>query len=427
MIETVYPGRVDGTVQIPGSKSHTIRALLIASLASGRSELHHPLHSRDSEAAVEACRAFGARVEVEQELITVEGVGGKLSLPAEPINVMNSGTTLYLATTLAALGEGPICFDGDASIRRRSASPLLDALVALGADVEERGEPGCAPYCVRGPIRGGRARISCRTSQYLSSLLIGLPLAEGESTVEVPLLFEKPYVEMTLNWLDRQGIRYDREGYERFFIPGGQSYSPFSLPIPGDFSSATFFFVLAAVSGATLRIRGLDLEDPQGDKEVLSILETMGCEVLRGREEIVVSGPRPRRLRGPGLAGGTFDLNSMPDALPALCVAATGAREPVRLVNVAQAREKETDRIAVMARELTRLGAEVTELDDGIEVAPCRLSGGEVDAQEDHRVAMSLAVAGVVADSPVRIVGAECAAVTFPGFFDLLRSLQREA
>lgn len=427
MAETVFPGSVAGTVHIPGSKSHTIRALLIAALADGESELYSPLHSRDTEACIEAVRAFGAQVGEEADRLTVSGFGGRPRVPEQAIDVANSGTTLFLATTLAALAEGSVCFDGDASIRSRSAAPLLEALRALGAVVEERGKPGCAPYCVTGPLRGGRASISCRTSQYLSSLLLGLPMADGESEIEVPLLFERPYVEMTLSWLDRQGISYRREGYERFTIPGAQRYRPFSLPIPGDFSSATFFFVLPAVTGGTLEITGLDLADPQGDKEVLSVLELMGCEVVRGERAIRVTGPDPRRSGGPGLKGGTFDLNSMPDALPALAVAGTAAATPVRLVNVAQAREKETDRIAVMAEELGKLGAKVEELEDGLVIHPSTLQGGSVEAHDDHRVAMSLAVAGIAAagEEPTRIEGARCADVTFPGFFALLKSVGR--
>jgi 3-phosphoshikimate 1-carboxyvinyltransferase len=396
-------------------------------MADGESELYSPLYSKDTAACVEAVRAFGAKVTEEADRLTVRGIGARPAVPSRVIDVANSGTTLFLATTVAALAEGTVCFDGDESIRNRSAAPLLDALRSLGAAVEERGRPGCAPYCVTGPLRGGSASISCRTSQYLSSLLIGLPMAGGESRVEVPLLFERPYVEMTLSWLDRQGITYRRDGYEAFTLPGDQSYHSFSLPIPGDFSSATFFFVLPAVTGGSLEVTGLDLADPQGDKEVLSVLELMGCEVRRGERAIRVTGPEPRRSGGRGLKGGTFDLNSMPDALPALAVAGTAADGPVRLVNVAQAREKETDRIAVMAEELGKLGAEVEELEEGIVLYPSRLSGADLDAHADHRVAMSLAVAGIAAygEEPTRIEGAECADVTFPGFFELLKSVGR--
>ena len=427
MAETVYPGSVAGTVHMPGSKSHTIRALLIASLVEGKSELYLPLFSRDTEACIEAVHAFGAEVEREADRLTVRGVGGTPAVPRHTLDVQNSGTTLFLATTVAALADGTVCFDGDQSIRRRSAEPLLAALRQLGASVEERGEPGCAPYCVTGPIRGGEASISCRTSQYLSSLLIGLPLASGDSEIEVPLLFERPYVEMTLSWLDRLGIRYQRQGYERFSVPGRQRYSSFSLPIPGDFSSATFFFVLPAVTGGALEITGLDLSDPQGDKEVLSVLELMGCTIHRGNRAIRVEGPAPRRSGGPGLKGGTFDINNMPDALPALAVAATGASEPVRLSNVAHARLKETDRIAVMAEELGKMGAEVVELEDGLEIRPSFLRPSHLNAHEDHRVAMSLAVAAMATqgNDPTVIEGADCADVTFPGFFDLLESVRQ--
>lgn len=426
MAEMVYPGTVGGTVHIPGSKSHTIRALLIAALAEGESELCSPLYSRDTEASIEAVRAFGAEVEKEADRLTVRGVDGRPIVPAAPIDVQNSGTTLFLASTVAALAAGTVCFDGDESIRRRSAEPLLSALRELGATVEERGNPGCAPYCITGPVSGGRTSVACRTSQNLSSLLIGLPLAAEKSEITVPLLYERPYVEMTLSWLDRQGIRYERRGYEWFAVPGGQRYSSFSLPIPGDFSSATFFFVLAAVTGGTLEVTGLDLGDPQGDKEVLSVLELMGCAVHRGERAIRVKGPAPRRSGGPGLRGGTFDINSMPDALPALAVAATGACEPVRLTNVAHAREKETDRIAVMAQELGKMGAIVLELEDGLEIRPAFLRAGEVDAHDDHRVAMSLAVAATAAqgNDPTHIKGAESADVTFPGFFELLQSVR---
>lgn len=422
MVETIYPGTVSGTVRSPGSKSHTIRALLIAALADGRSVLHAPLYSRDSAAAVEACRRFGATVKTEENRIEVEGIAGTPRVRSALVNVENSGTTLYLATTIAALGEGSICFDGDESIRRRSAAPLIESLRELGARIDERGERGCAPFCVSGPLTGGKTSISCRTSQYLSSLLIGLPLAAGESEIDVPLLFERPYVEMTLSRLDRQEIRYERRGLDWFRIPGGQQYHSFEAEIPGDFSSATFFFVLPAVTGGTLTVTGLDLDDPQGDKEIVTILEAMGCSVERTAKAITVTGPRPRRDGGEGLRGGTFDLNAMPDALPALAVAATTAAEPVRLVNVAHAREKETDRIAVMTEELSKMGAAVRELPDGLQIDPSTLSGAAVDAHEDHRVAMSLAIAGVAAvgEKPTRITGAESAEVTFPGFYELL-------
>ncbi len=346
------------------------------------------------------------------------------------IDVGNSGTTLYFMTALAALRSDGIRFDGDGSIRRRPAGSLLEVLRALGATVvsvgskAENGGPSDAarervPYCISGPLHPGRSvTLASPTSQYLSALLLTAPLIatatgttpnEQATTIALSLLNERPYVDMTCWWLDRQDISYERDGYRRFVIPGGQRYRPFSDVLPGDYSSATFWFSAAAVTGGEATVTGLSLQDVQGDRGVLSVLARMGCIVEETPSTIRVAG-RPRR-------GGQFDLNAMPDALPALAVAACYAPEPVRLVNVAQAREKETDRIGVMVGELKRLGATVRERPDGIEVEPSRLSGGTVDSHGDHRVAMALAVAALGSSDSVTIGDAGAASVTYPGFF----------
>ncbi|MCG8477844.1 MAG: 3-phosphoshikimate 1-carboxyvinyltransferase, partial [Spirochaetales bacterium] len=381
---------------VPASKSHTIRALLIAGCADGESVIANTLRSADTDSCVAALRTLGVRVtetahgDKGTTLSIIPPAGGAFSDSRSPqrhvdapprIDVGNSGTTLYFMTALAALRPGGVCFDGDESIRRRSASLLLEALCALGATVAPPGSeagddepleraPECAPYCVCGPLDSGRSvRLASPTSQYLSALLLASPLIETAAgatlhekttTIELSLLNERPYVDMTCWWLDRQGISYGRDEYRRFVIPGGQRYRPFSEVLPGDYSSATFWFCAAAVTGGAATVRGLSPEDVQGDRGVLSILARMGCDVRETPSAIRVAG-RPRR-------GGLFDLNAMPDALPALAVAACFAPEPVRFVNVAQARAKETDRIAVMVGELRRLGATVRERQDGIEV-----------------------------------------------------------
>lgn len=399
-----------------------IRALLIASLASGESVLERPLSSTDTAAAVAACRALGAEVDDgDPKRWRVTGTDGQLTAPREQIDVGNSGTTLYLASAVAALGSGATVFTGDEQIRRRSAANLLAALRDLGARIEERGENGAAPYSVRGPLTGGRTSIECPTSQYLSALLLAAPLAGGDSEIAVPLLYERPYVDITLSWLDDQGIRYRREGYERFAIPGGQAYRPFSTAIPADFSSATFFMAAAAVTGGELLLEGLDPGDSQGDKEAAALLEEMGCTVIWEEGGLRIAGPRrPDGSRAP-LRGGTFDLNAMPDALPALAAAACYAEGETRLVNVPQARTKETDRIAVMRRELEALGGACSEQPDGLVIhGRGGLAGGESRGHGDHRVIMALAVAGLGAEGPTLIDDTSAAAVTFPDFFDLL-------
>lgn len=414
VILEVKASGLQGQVAIPGSKSHTIRALLIASLASGESRLRAPLVSADAEAAVRTCRALGAEIETGNDWL-VRGVGGQVQTPEDVLDVGNSGTTLYLAAAVAALGSGMTVLTGDEQIRRRPVGPLLGALQDLGAmAVSTRGN-GLAPLVVSGPLSGGHTTIACPTSQYLTALLLACPLAAGETVIEVTELNERPYVEMTLDWLNRQGIVYEAQGLEHYRIPGGQSYRAFDRLIPADFSSATFFLCAAAVGDNEVVLTGLDLEDCQGDKAVVEMLRAMGADI---REE-----EGGLRVRGEALHGAELDLNATPDALPALAATACLAEGETRLVNVPQARLKETDRIAVMYEELRKLGADVTERPDGLVVRGGRLRGGSVEGHGDHRVVMALAVAGLRAESPVRISTAEAMAVTFPDFVTLMQGL----
>jgi len=412
----VRPGGLDGNVPIPGSKSHTIRGLIIGMLAGGVSRLGRPLRSSDTESCVRACRALGARVNTESDSEwTIEGTAGRPQASDRPIDVGNSGTTLFLAITAAALAEGKSELTGDEQIRVRSAAPLLSALRALGAMAYAVRGNGCAPLVVGGGLDGGRVRIECPTSQYLSGLLIGCPLAGDRTTIEVPLLNERPYAQMTLGWLDEMGIRYEAaEDLSRIEMPGGQSYAPFQKDVLADFSSATFFLAAAAVTGSRLFLRGLDVDDTQGDKAVVGMLKEMGCAVSAERGGISIEGPDELR-------GATFDLNATPDALPAMAVTGCLARGETRLINVPQARIKETDRIAVMARELSRMGADVEELPEGLIVRQSRLRGAEVDGHGDHRVVMALAVAALAAEGLTTIHTAEAVSVTFPDFVDLMR------
>ena len=470
---SIRPGRLHGEVTIPASKSHTIRALIIATLAEGESRIRHPLDSGDARACIEACRALGAEIEerwAESEVrgvpaaenggveggrtggapparagsaaaarfggaapsgelaeIVVRGTGGRIAAPSRAIDVVNSGTTLYLAAGAAALGTSEITFDGDRQIRARPIQPLLDSLTRLGASARSLKHNGCAPVAIRGPLYGGLTALEAHTSQYLSSLLMACPLAEGDSEIDVPLLNERPYVEMTLRWLDEQGIRHRNEGFRRFFIPGRQHYAAFNRAVPGDFSSATFFLCAAAITGSTLTLRGLDMRDAQGDKEVVNILARMGCRVEIDEESITISGPG---AGGSRLVGCEIDLNAIPDALPALAVTACCAEGTTRLVNVPQARLKETDRIAVMHEELRKMGASIEELPDGLLIEgfgpDAKLHGAHVNGHDDHRVVMALAVAGLAASGETVIAAAEAAAVTFPGFFSVLESARAD-
>jgi 3-phosphoshikimate 1-carboxyvinyltransferase len=419
---TITPAKLQGTVPIPGSKSHTIRALLIASAADGESVMYNPLFSADTEACIAACETLGARVGRSDDRLTVTGTGtgtgtGTRAATGAEIDVGNSGTTLYLTAGFAALRDTPIILTGDEQIRNRPIGPLLSSLCDLGAEAKSIHNTGTAPVMVRGPLQGGKTSIECPTSQYLSSLLLACPLAGGNSVISVPLLHERPYVEMTLSWLDSQGISYTREAdFSRFSISGGRHYRPFERAIPGDFSSATFFLVAAAVTGSTLHLANLDMDDSQGDKAVVEVLRSMGCTISGTQtgagKELIIEGNR--------LYGREIDLNTMPDALPALAVAGCFAEGVTRLYNVSGARLKETDRITVMHEELTTLGADIEELPDGLLIRKSSLKGARVSGRGDHRVVMALAVAALAATGETTIETAEAVSITFPTFFSLL-------
>lgn len=407
--------KLSGFVRIPGSKSHTIRAAAIASLAEGESRLREPLLASDTLAAFDTYRMLGAEA-VDEGDVLIKGIGGHPHIPDNVVDVGNSGTTLYIALGSAALADGYTIFTGDDQIRRRPAQPLIDALNELGAKVESTRNNGMAPIIVRGPIKGGHIKLDCsKTSQYLTSLLINCPLAEGESVIEVADLVEKPYIEMTLQWLADQQIVIENTDFKRFRIPGGQLYSAFNKSIPADWSSATFFMCAAAITGSDLTLLGLDMQDSQGDKAVAGMLEQMGATVKQTAEGIQVIGG--------SLKGADFDLADTPDALPAMAVTACFAEGETRLYNVAQARLKETDRISVMREELQKMGADIEELPDGLVIRKSDLSAEYLHGHADHRIIMALGVAGLMLHKETVVDTAEALNVTFPQFTNLMNSV----
>jgi len=408
--------RLQGEVQIPGSKSHTIRAVAIASLAAGNSTIRVPLDSNDTRAAVDAYRALGAEIALDSDAWRVSGTGGDLRVPENVIDVRNSGVTLRTGMgSCALLREGLAVMTGDEQIRRRPAGPLAASLNDLGANVRSTRGTGAAPFVVEGRLRGGETCIEAVTSQYLSALLINCPLADGDTLLRVPVLNEAPYVEITLDWIGRQGITFEHDDLREFRLPGGQQYQPVDRAIPADFSSATFFLGAGALGDNDVLLRGLDMTDTQGDKAVVDYVRQMGAQVEETPEGI--------RLRAGDLTGCELDLNATPDALPTMAVLGCFAKGATRLVNVPQARVKETDRITVMSAELARLGARVEELEDGLVVHQSNLTGAEVQGHGDHRVVMALAVAGCAITGTTIIHGAEAAAVTFPEFADSMAAL----
>ncbi|MDD3155040.1 MAG: 3-phosphoshikimate 1-carboxyvinyltransferase [Victivallaceae bacterium] len=414
---SVKPSKVSGAVAVPGSKSHTIRAIAAALLArGGRCVLRAPLTSQDTLSTLRAAEKLGLKVEKEspEEWILVSDAANSFPDGGLSLDLGNSGTGVKFLAAIAAAHKGVFRFDGDSSLRSRPMAPLLDALAELGCNVSSR--DGKLPFSVEGPMGGGVCRTSGESSQYLSALLFGAAALDGGKTIEIGLDFlnERPYVEMTLDWLERLGIRFEASP-DRLIcrVAGGQSVAAFTRTIPADFSTALFPLAagLIAGGGAPVKIANLDFSDRQGDKRVFSILEQMGGRVEYGAEAVSVYASK--------LHGGNFDLNDVPDALPILAVTAAFAEGTTRFFHVSQARIKETDRIHAMALELKKFGVDLSEVEDGLIIhggAPLRASSG-LNSYGDHRIAMALAVAALASETGARIADAQCAEVTYPAFF----------
>lgn len=416
---TLAPRRPSGTVEIPASKSQTIRAFLIACFSREESVIRHPLISADTQSAIRAVEALGAKVRYsDDKAIAYVDARGVDPSGAVTVDAGNSGTTAYLLLPLAASLGVDLTLTGDSQLCSRPIGPLVSALRDLGASVEcVDGKP---PVRIKGPIKGGSTTIECRTSQYLSGLLLGTALGKSESRIDCSLLYEKPYVTLTLGWLDRQGIEYSiSDDYEHAVMKGGQRFRGFDEYIAGDWSSASFFLAMAAMSGTTITVRGLDRNDPQGDRHILDILMAMGAKAEWDGNAVTITGPER-------LHGGEFDLNAIPDTLPILAVTAAAAEGTTRLTNVPQARIKETDRIRCMRENLERLGVSVEEEDDGLVIhGRGHVSGGSVAGYGDHRIIMAMASLSAAADDDITIDDEKAAGITFPTFFSLLESIRR--
>lgn len=415
----VEPSKLEGRVEAQPSKSYTHRMLTIGLLADGDSRISNPLLSLDTKATLEAVRTLGGKVEEIEDGWRLTGTSGNIE-PLEPeINVRNSGTTLRLMSAVSALSPDYIQLTGDESILKRPMGPLVKSLSDLGADAECKGRKGRPPVVVGGGLKGGGTRISGTiSSQFISALLIVSPYSEVGVDIEVEEnLRSKPYVRMTLKTLKLAGgdIR-SKSSLMDFSIPGEQIFQPFDFSVPGDFSSAAFVLGAGALTGEEVEVVNLDPKDVQGDKEILDLLRDFGSEVkVKGRRV---------RVSGGDLHGIDVDCSDTPDLVPVLSILGAVADGWTRLHNVPHLRFKEVDRLKALAVELEKLGAQVKELEDGIKIRGTnRLKGTELDSYGDHRMAMALAVAGLVAEGGVKVRRAESIDVSYPKFVEDMRRL----
>jgi 3-phosphoshikimate 1-carboxyvinyltransferase len=404
-------------VAVPGSKSYTHRALIVSSLADGESSLINALRCEDTERTVEGLKKFGVEVHWENDGIRVPGKGGMFKATDEKIDVGNSGTSVRFLTALAALKTGITLLDGSERMRKRPIGELLSGLGDLGVNAYSQRGNDCPPVIVESQgLKGGTARIEGKeSSQFLSGLLMVAPYGQREVYVEVAgSLASKPYVDITRDVMSAFGVEVRNQGYQSFFIKAGQRYLPREYRIEGDASSASYFFSAAAVCRGRVRVENLNPATIQGDIGFLGILERMGCRVTRGDDWIEVSG---KQLRGINV-----DMNGMPDLVPTLAVTAAFARGKTVIQNIGHLRLKESDRIHALAVELSKMGVRVREREDGLEIEGGKPRGAEVETHNDHRMAMSFAIAGL-AVSGVKIKGERCVDKSFPGFWEAFQRL----
>lgn len=410
-------GRVEGELRVPGSKSLTNRALMIAALARGESTLAGALVAEDSEVMIRALAAMGIAVRRDRQRLDVQGGDGAVASAGADLDLRLSGTSIRFLTAMACLSRGTYRLDGNARMRQRPIQDLLDALRQLGADVSSEAANGCPPVVVRGHgLPGGQASIAGgSSSQYLSALLMVAPYADGPVALEVVGdLQSRPFVDMTLSVMEAFGVGVERDGYRRFLVRPAR-YQGRRYDIEGDAMSAGYFWAAAAVTGGRVRVLNIRKDTVQSDARLTEALEAMGCTVTWDAHGCEVMGPPVGKLRG-----GTFDLNDMPDQAQTLAVVALFASAPVRIENVWNMRIKETDRIAALTTELRRLGAVVDEEHAALTVHPLAAAPERpvsLATYGDHRMAMALSVAGARL-AGIRLQDPGCVAKTYPAFFD---------
>ena len=415
----VRPSQLQGAITIPPSKSHTLRAILFASMAHGRSVIRNYLPSPDTQAMIQACESLGATIVVSKDELNIQGVSGQPRTPNNVIDAGNSGQVLRLVAAVAALTPGYTVLTGDESIRTlRPVQPLLDGLALLGVFAVSTQGNGSAPIIVKGPLQGGKTQLDGADSQPVSALLIAAVFAKQPTIIEVSNPGEKPWVDLTLDWLRRFDIPYERDGYTRYTVFGNATYTGFEYTVPGDFSSCAFPLAAALITYSQLTLRNLDMEDVQGDKALIGILHEMGADIVINAAQKTLQ-VRPSQ----GLIGKTLDVNQCIDALPILAVVACFASGETTLTGAAIARKKESDRIAAITQALRTMGATIVELEDGMRISPSPLVGAKVPSYADHRIAMALAVAGLAARGETLVENTACVAKSYPNFLTAMQDL----
>jgi len=405
------------TIHVPGSKSYSHRLLMASALSNGMCTVDDCLKSDDTRFTIQALKQLGVRIEDNGRQLSIKGKNGCFDACGEPIFLGNSGTSMRLLTALATLGKGTYVLTGSARMQERPLDDLLDGLTQIHGEVQSVKGNGCPPVKVAGGrVQGGGLTLRCGTSsQYLSAILLISPCTRQGVEIDViegPV--SKPYIDMTIHVMEQFGIQVERSGYTHFKVAGGQTYRTGTHVVEPDCSQASYFWAAAAVAGAGVKVNGTTLDSLQGDIRLLQLFEAMGCRIQTEEDGIRLTGGRLRAIDA--------DMADMPDMVPTLAVVSAFARGTTRIRNVAHLRVKESDRLAAVADGLTRMGISTTCTEDGLVVEGGQPHGAEIDTYEDHRIAMSFAVAGLV--TPGTIIRDErCVEKSFPDFWEVFSTL----
>ena len=409
------PSVVASKISAPPSKSYTHRALILGSLADGETVIKNFLSSDDTLYTINACRSLGVDIQVEDGTVRIAGTGGKFSVKPgqERIFVGNSGSTIRMMASLAALVQGRVVFEGDPRLHERPVGDLLSALKSLGVQAKSINGNDCPPIEIHGGrLRGGEVAVSGITSsQHISSLLMVAPYAEKDVKIRIiDSLHSKPYVAITIDVMRQFGVEVENRNYEEFIVKSGQKYQGRHYKVEGDYSSAAYFFAAAAIGKGTVVVGNLKPDSAQGDKYFLDILSDMGCIVTYGKNQVKVS-------RKKDLTGVSVDMGDYPDIVQPLAIVAAFAKGKTKITNIGHLRYKETDRISNTAAELRKMGIEVDVTADTMLITGGKPRGASIETYNDHRMAMSFAIAALFADGEAIINGAESVAKSYPAFF----------
>jgi len=419
MIE-IRPAKIKNCeISVPGSKSYTHRILIASALSCEICSINNALKSEDTLITINALQQMGIKIEVDGNRFIIHGANGEFKHIKEPVFLGNSGTSMRLLTAIASLGKGRYVFTGTERMKERPIQDLLDALIQMGASARSVNHNGCPPVAIKGgDLKGGKISINCETSsQYLSAILLTAPFAKQGLEINVtkgPV--SRPYIDMTVDVMEKFGIDVKRDEYNYFKVQQGQKYKAGSYSVEPDCSQAGYFWGAAAITGASIKVKGIRKDSHQGDVHFTRLLEKMGCKVVYEKNGISVTGG--------SISGIEADMADMPDMVPTLAVVSSFAKGTTIINNVKHLKAKESDRLTSVTNELSKMGIESSITDTGLIIKGGIPHGAEISTYKDHRIAMSFAIAGLKVPG-ISIKDEKCVEKSFPDFWKVFSGLHK--